>query len=94
MTTTPSPDSCDRSLAKRRPRLAARPLSDYPELMTIAEAATYLRVKTSTVSLLARLHLGGLGQDCLPAVRIGNEIRISRDRLAHGVKAIEPGTDR
>jgi excisionase family DNA binding protein len=62
--------------------------------MTIAEAATYLRVGTSTVSLLAQLHLEGFGRDHMPAIRVGNEIRIIRDRLAANIDTTEPGTGR
>jgi len=93
MTTTPTPNTCDLSLAKRRPRLATRPLSDYPELMTVAEAAGFLRIATSTAYTLANLHLEGIGQDCMPAIRVGGRIRIVRAQLAtiFGIDLPEPG---
>lgn len=78
---------------KRRPRQAAQRLADYPELMTVAEAATYLRVTTSTAQMLANQHLDGVGQDCMPAIRVGNSIRIIRDRLANNIQAAEQDTD-
>ena len=82
MTTTKTIETCDRSLMKRRPRQTARPLSDYPELMTVGEAATYLRIATSTAYVLANYHLDGTSQECMPAVRVGGCIRIIRHKLA------------
>jgi hypothetical protein len=78
----PTPDDCHRTRRDHRHRQRARPLGEYPELMTVAEAAAYLRVATSTAYVLANLHLQGTGQDCMPAIRVGGCIRIIRDRLA------------
>jgi len=50
--------------------------------MTVAEAATYLRIATSTAYVLANLHLDGTDQECMPAVRVGGCIRIVRHKLA------------
>jgi len=52
-------------------------LTEYPELMTVAEVAEYLRVATSTAYLLT--HPGA--QRRLPAVKVGGRTFILRDRL-------------
>ncbi len=52
-------------------------LSDYPELMTVAEAAEYLRVATSTAYLLTRSG----AERRLPAVKVGGRTFVLRYRL-------------
>ncbi len=54
-----------------------KPLTDYPELMTVAEAAEYLRVTTSTTYLLTQPG----AERRLPAVKVGGRTFILRDRL-------------
>lgn len=56
-----------------------RPLADYPELMTVAETAQYLRIALSTCYLLTSARPNGRS---LPAVKIGGRTFIVRDRLA------------
>lgn len=54
-----------------------KPLADYPELMTVAETAEYLRVATSTAYLLTQPGV----ERRLPAVKVGGRTFILRDRL-------------
>jgi len=56
-----------------------RNLHDYPELMTVAETAEYLRIALSTCYLLT--NTAG-GERSLPAVKVGGRTFILRDRLA------------
>ena len=56
-----------------------RSLYDYPELMTVAEAAEYLRIALSTCYLLT----SKTGHEhALPAVKVGGRTFILRERLA------------
>lgn len=82
---TADPNGCTRR--RQRTQNATRPLSDYPELMTVAEAAGYLRIATSTAYTLAKLHLAGHPQACMPAMRVGGCIRIVRAQLANGLSS-------
>ena len=60
-------------------RTTPRPLADYPELMTVAETAEYLRIAVSTCSLLTN----SAGHErALPAVKVGGRTFILRERLA------------
>ncbi|MCP3937941.1 MAG: helix-turn-helix domain-containing protein [Actinomycetia bacterium] len=54
-------------------------LHDYPELMTVAETAAYLRIAISTCYLLT--NTAG-SERSLPAVKVGGRTFILRDRLA------------
>ncbi len=54
-----------------------KPLTEYPELMTVAEVAEYLRVATSTAYLLTQPG----AERRLPAVKVGGRTFILRDRL-------------
>lgn len=56
-----------------------KPLAQYPELMTVAETAQYLRIALSTCYLLASK---GATDRSLPAVKVGGRTFILRDRLA------------
>ena len=60
-------------------RTDPKPLNDYPELMTVVEAAEYLRIATSTAYLLTK---PGLHPRRLPAVKVGGRTFVIRDRLA------------
>ena len=51
-----------------------KPLSEYPDLMTVKEVAEYFRCSTKTVYELARS--GRLG-----VYRVGNQIRIVKSSL-------------
>ncbi len=56
-----------------------RSLHDYPELMTVAETAEYLRIALSTCYLLT----SSTGHErSLPAVKVGGRTFILRERLA------------
>ena len=56
-----------------------KPLADYPELMTVAETAEYLRIAVSTCYLLTN----SAGHErALPAVKVGGRTFILRERLA------------
>lgn len=59
--------------------ITPRPLTDYPELMTVAETAEYLRIALSTCYLLTSRRPDGR---TLPAVKVGGRTFIVRDRLA------------
>ena len=79
-----SPESCCHTRAGSSVPLEAwtttpKPLADYPELMTVAEVARYLRIATSTAYLLTR---PGPHPRRLPAVKVGGRTFILRDRLA------------
>lgn len=54
-----------------------KPLTDYPELMTVAEVARYLRIATSTAYLLTQPG----AERRLPAVKVAGRTFILRDRL-------------
>jgi excisionase family DNA binding protein len=54
-------------------------LHDYPELMTVAETAEYLRIALSTCYLLTN---STVHQRALPAVKVGGRTFILRERLA------------
>ncbi len=58
---------------------APKPLADYPELMTVAETAAYLRIAVSTCYLLTN---SAGSERSLPAVKVGGRTFILRDRLA------------
>ena len=54
-------------------------LNDYPELMTVAETAEYLRIALSTCYLLTN---SAGNERSLPAVKVGGRTFILRERLA------------
>jgi len=56
-----------------------RNLDDYPELMTVAETAEYLRIALSTCYLLAN---NTSHRRTLPAIKVGGRTFILRERLA------------
>lgn len=57
-----------------------KPLAEYPELMTVVEAAEYLRIAISTAYL--RTHACAPPGRRLPAVKVGGRTFVLRDRLA------------
>ena len=87
--TTPDQPANASSCTRRRQRTPARrhSLDSYPQLMTVAEAASYLRIAPSTAYLLANLHLNGHPQAHMPALRVGGRIRILRSALASALDA-------
>lgn len=56
-----------------------KPLANYPELMTVAETAEYLRIAVSTCYLLTN---SGGHERALPAVKVGGRTFVIRERLA------------
>ena len=52
-------------------------LHDYPELMTVAETAEYLRIALSTAYLLTQPS----AEHRLPAVKVAGRTFVLRDRL-------------
>ncbi len=64
-----------------------KPLTEYPELMTVVEAAEYLRIATSTAYLLTNSCAPPSRR--LPAVKVGGRTFVLRDRL---VDYLQPST--
>ncbi len=54
-------------------------LNDYPELLTVAETASYLRIALSTCYLLTHTEEGR----SLPAVKVGGRTFVLRNQLAN-----------
>ncbi len=59
-----------------------RTLDQYPELLTIEEAAEYLRISRATGYQLARQYRITDGADGLPVVQLGRCLRVPRRDLA------------
>ncbi len=59
-----------------------RTLRDYPDLMTVDEAAEYLRISRTLGYQLARQYRITGGEAGLPVVQIGRCLRVPRDELA------------
>ncbi len=57
-------------------------LEEYPELMTVEEAAEYLRVSKAMGYQLARQYRITDGAAGLPVVQLGRCLRVPRDELA------------
>ncbi|MEC7001331.1 MAG: helix-turn-helix domain-containing protein [Actinomycetota bacterium] len=64
--------------------MSTNTLADLPEVMTVREAADYLRCHPDAVYRLIRV-------GDLPAIRLGRHLKVHRDRLAAFVGA-EPHT--
>jgi excisionase family DNA binding protein len=60
----------------------AKTLDQYPELMTVDEAAEYLRVSRSLGYQLARQYRDTHGATGLPVVNLGRCLRVPRKLLA------------
>ena len=65
----------------------ARRLDQYPELMTVEEAAEYLRVSRALGYQLARQYRISDGEAGLPVVRLGRCLRVPRRQLARLVSS-------
>lgn len=59
-----------------------RTIQDYPDMMTVDEAAEYLRVSRTLGYQLARQYRITGGEAGLPVVQIGRCLRVPRDELA------------
>jgi excisionase family DNA binding protein len=57
-------------------------LEDYPELMTVEEAAEYLRVSRALGYQLARQYRITHGAAGLPVMQVGRCLRVPRQELA------------
>jgi excisionase family DNA binding protein len=60
---------------------------DLPELMTVEEAARYLRIGRTKAYAMTRQWRTSGGRLGLPAVEIGNALRVSRGRLEELIAA-------
>ena len=67
-----------------------KPLEDYPELMTIEEAAEYLRISRATGYQLARQYRITGGSDGLPVLKVGRGLRVVRSELANLISSGAP----
>jgi hypothetical protein len=52
-----------------------------PDFLTIEEAAAILRIGRTSAYALARRFLASDGEDGLPVVRLGHQLRVPRHRL-------------
>ncbi len=62
-------------------------MCDLPDLMTVDEAARYLRIGRTKAYALTRQWRTSGGRFGLPAVEIGNALRVSRPRLEELIAA-------
>lgn len=62
--------------------MAARKLDEYPELMTVEEAAAFLRVSRALGYQLARQYRITDGAAGLPVRQVGRCLRVPRHELA------------
>ena len=67
-------------------------LNDYPELLTVEEAAAYLRISWALGYQLARQYRSTDGAAGLPVVQLGRCLRVPRDELALLVRGLSPKT--
>lgn len=68
-------------------------LEELPELMTVMEAASYLRVGRDATYELCRQWFASSGAAGLPAIKIGRKIRIPRAALGRYVEIDANTTD-
>ena len=73
----PETNGPDRTADPSHPR----PLGDYPELMTVQEAAEYLRIAPSTCYVLTKQYVDTHGTEGVPARKIGGRTMIHRSTL-------------
>ena len=67
-----------------------RPLDEYPDLLTIEEAAEYLRISRALGYQLARQFRITEGAAGLPVVQLGRCLRVPKDELAALVRGLLP----
>jgi excisionase family DNA binding protein len=65
-------------------------LSEYPDLLTVEEAADYLRISRALGYQLARQYRVTDGEAGLPVVQLGRCLRVPRDELALLVRGLLP----
>lgn len=70
-----------------------RSLDEYPELLTVEEAASYLRISRALGYQLARQYRLTDGAAGLPVVQLGRCLRVPRDELALLVRGLVPTSD-
>lgn len=68
-------------------------LNDYPELLTVEEAAAYLRISRTLGYQLARQYRITDGEAGLPVVQLGRCLRVPRDELALLVSGLLPNAN-
>ena len=59
-----------------------RQLAEFPELMTVVEAAEYLGVAVSTGYMLTKQYVDTSGREGVPALKVGGRTMVPRERLA------------
>lgn len=69
-----------------------RTLDQYPELLTVEEAAEYLRVSRALGYQLARQYRSTGGAAGLPVTQVGRCLRVPRHELARFAAAETTGT--
>ena len=67
-----------------------RALSEYPDLLTVKEAADYLRISRALGYQLARQYRITDGAAGLPVVQLGRCLRVPRDDLELLVRGLLP----
>jgi len=67
-----------------------RPLTEYPDMLTIEEAAEYLRISRALGYQLARQYRTTDGEAGLPVVQLGRCLRVPRNELALLVRGLLP----
>ena len=67
-----------------------RTLGEYPDLLTVEEAAEYLRISRALGYQLARQYRMTEGAAGLPVVQLGRCLRVPRDELALLVRGLLP----
>ncbi len=65
-------------------------LSEYPDLLTVEEAAAYLRISRALGYQLARQYRITDGAAGLPVVQLGRCLRVPRDELELLVRGLPP----
>ncbi len=65
-----------------------RGISEYPDLLTVEEAAEYLRISRAHGYQLARQYRMTDGAAGLPVVQLGRCLRVPRDELALLVRGL------
>ena len=82
---TPNPDPLKAAKARHSAsggRKRRRQLAEFPELMTVVEAAEYLGVAVSTGYSLTKQYVDTSGREGVPALKVGGRTMVPRQRLA------------
>ena len=82
-----------RSLRKVRRRRPAPSLAELPEVLTVEEAAAYLRIARGSAYEMARKWRMTNGQEGLPVIMLGRTLRVPRVALARLTMGTAPQGD-